>query len=40
MDDYEGFKKQIYSLTQIDLNAYKEQQMKRRIDSLINKHKI
>ena len=30
MDDYEGFKKQIYSLTQIDLNAYKEQQMKRR----------
>ena len=40
MDDYEGFKKQIYSLTQIDLSAYKEQQMKRRIDSLINKHKI
>ncbi len=40
MDDYEGFKKQIYSLTQIDLNAYKEQQMRRRIDSLINKHKI
>ena len=40
MDDYEGFKKQIYSLTQIDLSAYKEQQMKRRIDSLISKHKI
>ena len=40
MDDYEGFKKQIYSLTQIDLSSYKEQQMKRRIDSLINKHKI
>ena len=24
MDDYESFKKQIFALTQIDLNAYKE----------------
>lgn len=40
MNDYEGFKKQIFTLTQIDLNAYKEKQMKRRIDSLIAKHGI
>ena len=40
MDDYEGFKKQIFTLTQIDLNAYKEKQMRRRIDSLITKHGI
>ena len=38
--DYEYFKKEIYSLTTIDLNAYKEKQMKRRIDTLIAKHKI
>lgn len=35
---YEGFKKDIYDLTKIDLNAYKERQMKRRIDTLITKH--
>ena len=28
--DYEYFKKEIYSLTTIDLNAYKEKQMKRQ----------
>lgn len=39
-DGYEKFKKDIYSLTQIDLNAYKEKQMKRRIDTLISKNKI
>ena len=39
-DVYEYFKKEIYSLTTIDLNAYKEKQMKRRIDTLIAKHKI
>lgn len=33
--DYEGFKKEILSLTQIDLSSYKEKQMKRRIDSLL-----
>lgn len=38
--DYEYFKKQILSLTTIDLNAYKERQMKRRIDTLIAKHDI
>ena len=37
--DYEQFKSQILSLTKIDLNAYKERQMKRRIDALISKHK-
>lgn len=40
MEDYEGFKKQIFILTQIDLNSYKEKQMRRRIDSLILKNKI
>lgn len=35
--DYEYFKKEIYRLTMIDLNAYKEKQMKRRIDTLIAK---
>lgn len=35
--DYEYFKKEILKLTQIDLNAYKEKQMKRRIDTLIGK---
>lgn len=38
--DYEYFKKEIYRLTTIDLNAYKEKQMKRRIDTLIAKHSI
>ena len=38
--DYEQFKVQIYNLTHIDLNAYKERQMKRRIDALISKHKF
>lgn len=38
-DDYESFKKQILTLTKIDLNAYKEGQMKRRIDTLIAKQK-
>lgn len=39
-DNYESFKAQIYQLTKIDLNLYKERQMKRRIDALIAKHKI
>lgn len=38
--DYEYFKKEILALTTIDLNSYKEKQMKRRIDTLISKHKI
>jgi chemotaxis protein methyltransferase CheR len=39
-DSYEIFKTKVYELTKIDLNAYKERQMKRRIDSLITKHKV
>ena len=38
MSDYEWFKKAVYDLTKIDLNAYKEKQMKRRIDTLIGKY--
>lgn len=38
--DYEYFKKAVHDLTKIDLNAYKEKQMKRRIDTLINKNHI
>jgi chemotaxis protein methyltransferase CheR len=36
--DYEGFKKEVYTITTIDLNSYKEKQMKRRIDALISKN--
>jgi chemotaxis protein methyltransferase CheR len=38
MMDYEGFKKEIYGMTSINLSYYKEKQMKRRIDSLIKKN--
>lgn len=38
--DYEYFIKEVEKLTQIDLSAYKQNQMKRRIDALISKHKI
>lgn len=38
--DYEYLKKEVYALTSIDLNSYKEKQMKRRIDTLISKNKI
>ena len=38
--DYEGFKSAILRMTGIDLSAYKENQMKRRIDTLIRKHHI
>ena len=34
---YEEFKKDVYALTDIDLNLYKERQMKRRIESLISR---
>lgn len=37
-DSYEVFKADVLQLTKIDLNAYKERQMKRRIDSLITKN--
>ncbi len=38
--DYEWFKGAVFQLTKIDLNAYKERQMKRRIDALITKNSI
>jgi len=40
LGDYEKFKKNIFGLTQIDLNAYKEKQMRRRIDTLISKNEM
>ena len=40
MVGYEEFKKDILSLTKIDLDSYKEKQMKRRIDTLITKNSI
>ncbi|TAH72164.1 MAG: protein-glutamate O-methyltransferase CheR [Anaerolineaceae bacterium] len=40
LGSYEAFKESIFQLTNIDLNSYKERQMKRRIDSLITKHGI
>ena len=40
MGDYEVFKEKVFQLTKIDLNSYKERQMRRRIDSLITKAKI
>ncbi len=38
--NYEGFKAEVFKITTIDLSAYKERQMKRRLDSLIKKHKF
>ncbi len=37
---YEKFKKDVFAMTQIDLSAYKEKQMKRRIDTLIGKNQV
>ncbi len=38
-DRYEQFKVEVYKLTNIDLNYYKEKQMRRRIDTLAKKNK-
>lgn len=35
--DYESFKQDVYKLTNINLSMYKERQMKRRIESLMNR---
>ncbi len=40
LDSYETFKQSIYDMTKIDLNSYKERQMRRRIEALISKHGI
>jgi chemotaxis protein methyltransferase CheR len=37
MENYEKFKGDVLRLTKIDLSAYKEKQMRRRIDSLVDK---
>lgn len=37
LDNYEYLKVQVYKLTKINLDAYKERQMKRRIDTFINR---
>ncbi len=39
-DNYEKFKKDVLALAKIDLNAYKEKQMRRRINTLITKNGI
>lgn len=39
-DNYEKFKKDILALSKIDLNSYKEKQMRRRINTLITKNNI
>lgn len=39
-DSYETFKKKYFQLAGIDLNSYKENQMKRRIDNFIRKHHL
>ncbi|MDR1700394.1 MAG: protein-glutamate O-methyltransferase CheR [Lachnoclostridium sp.] len=40
IDNYEKFKEEFLRLSKIDLNAYKENQMKRRINSFITKYKF
>lgn len=40
LENYEKFKKDVLALTTIDLNAYKEKQMRRRINTLIAKNKL
>ncbi|MCR5526856.1 MAG: protein-glutamate O-methyltransferase CheR [Lachnospiraceae bacterium] len=38
--DYEQFKKAVFALTKVDLTSYKEKQMRRRIDTLIERNKF
>lgn len=40
MEGYEKFKGDILAMTKIDLNAYKEKQMKRRIETLMGKNEV
>lgn len=40
LGSYEAFKQSIFDLSKIDLNSYKERQMKRRIEALITKYGI
>ena len=38
LNNYEWFKAEILKMTKIDLNFYKEKQMRRRIDTLVTKN--
>lgn len=38
LNNYEDFKKEFFKVSKIDLNSYKENQMKRRIDNFIEKN--
>lgn len=40
MENYEKFQKDVFKLTSIDLTAYKEKQMRRRIETLITKNNL
>ncbi|MDO5294770.1 MAG: protein-glutamate O-methyltransferase CheR [bacterium] len=40
LGNYEEFKKAVFQLIKLDLNSYKERQMKRRIDALITKNNV
>ena len=40
LENYEKFKRDVLTLTTIDLNAYKEKQMRRRINTLIAKNRL
>lgn len=39
INDYETFKSEYFKISSVDLNAYKESQMKRRISNFMSKHK-
>ena len=38
LDHYDYFKAEVFKMTKIDLNCYKEKQMRRRIDTLATKN--
>ena len=40
LNNYEWFKAEVLKLTKIDLNFYKEKQMRRRIDTLVTKNGV
>lgn len=40
LKDYEDFKKAFFTLSKVDLNAYKENQMKRRINNFMTKNRF
>ena len=40
MSDFDVFKKEFYQLTKVNLDLYKEEQLKRRLENFISKNKI